>query len=279
MLSKRWIINYLLITLIIIFSWIGNKYPINEDQKIDQKTITSIKPQDVELLKIETADEMIQLQKVAGNWKITKPIEWLANNISVQRLVTLANLQPGSKLPIEEIDLSTLGLSLPRAVVTLNQQPVYFGGSNQIGNRRYLQVDSYVYLADDIHYPFIGLGLPGLVDNRLLPASLNLRSLQFNDFLVRKNQQTWVSDEASHSAEKTSQLISNWQTEPASKIQVYDTALSPMQKITATLVTGEVIDYYLLSIQPEIIIARPDLKLQYHFQDHLYYGLLSMDTR
>lgn len=277
MLSKRWLINYLLLVLIIIFTWIGLKYPIREDQLINRNAITTLKPQNIKRLKIETADETIRLEKQGSSWKITDPINWLANNISAERLTTLASLDPQSKLPREQIDLSSLGLRIPKAVVTLNQQSIYFGDTNQIGNRRYLLVESNVYLASDIHFAFIALGLPGLLDNRLVPASLNLQSLKFSEFLLAKKQGRWTADPPQHESLKIDQLISNWQTKQASRIKPYDTTLSPLQKIAATLENNISIEFYVLSIQPEIIIARPDLKLQYHFPDHQYYELLSLD--
>ena len=138
MLSKRWLINYLLIVLIIIFTWIGVKNPIREDQLINPNTITQLKPQQIDSIRVETADQTIQLQKQDGRWHITQPLAWLADNVAAERLTTLASSEFSSSLAKDQIDLSTLGLRIPRAVVTLNQKSIYFGDVNRIGNRRYL---------------------------------------------------------------------------------------------------------------------------------------------
>lgn len=277
-MSRRWLINYLLFTLIIIFTWIGYKYPITEDQQINKNSITSLRAQDVNEIKIETVDDTVKLKKQDVNWRIIRPVQWYANNIAVERLTTLASLEPYSKLPRDEIDLSTLGLQIPKAVVMLNRLNIYFGETNRIGNRRYLMVGTHVYLASDIHYSFIAQGVAGLLDNRLLPSQLELESLQFANFKLHKASTGWTSDQTNKSVSNINRLIDSWQHKQASRISSYDASLIPLNKIKAALKNNEVIEFYILSIKPEIIIARPDLKLQYHFPDHQYYQLLSLDS-
>jgi hypothetical protein len=277
MLSKRWLINYLLLVLVIIFTWIGNKYPITEDQKFDRDAITKLKPQQINSISIETADGSMQLEKKENRWFISSPFVWYADNIAVERLASLVSTKFHSKLPKSEIDISTLGLSIPKAVVTLNQKSIYFGTTNQIGSRRYLMIDSTLYLVDDIHYAFISNGIAGLVDKRLLPAGSGLKSLQLPDFTLTQQDGNWVSSPPPQNPERVQAIIKNWQSLPASNIKAYDPSLTPLKKITAEFDNAQSSELYLLSIQPEIIIARPDMKLQFHFPDHLYYELLSLD--
>lgn len=279
MFSRRWIINYLLFILIIIFTWIGIKYPISEDQKINRNTITQLRAQDITQIKVETADDILRLEKQGSRWLITDPVKWYANNISAERLSTLASLEASSELPRDQIKLSSLGLSIPKAVVTLNEQSVYFGDTNQIGNRRYLLVEDKVYLSSDIHFPFISQGLSSLLDMRLLPSSLNLQSIKSSGFTLTRQQSKWISDNPDDTADAIEQLIRNWQTLQASSIKPYQDKLTPLHKVIASTEDTETIEFFVLSIKPEIIIARPDLKQQYHFPDHQYYKLLSLDAK
>ncbi|MDJ0833404.1 MAG: DUF4340 domain-containing protein [Gammaproteobacteria bacterium] len=276
MFSRRWLINYLLIVLIIIFTWIGHKYPVEQDQ-LDPDTITQLKPQDIDSIRIETADITIQLQKQGGRWQLTQPLAWLANNIAAERLTTLANTPFSSNLEKDQIDLSTLGLRIPKAVVSLNQQAIYFGDVNRIGNRRYLLVDPMIYLVDDVHYAFINQGVSGLVDKRLLPPALELQSLQFPGFQLQREQAGWTATGQDVAVEQISGLVANWQQTEARDIRAYDKALTPLSKVRVKLQDQNELEFYLLSIKPEIILARPDLNLQYHFPEQLYYDLLSLD--
>lgn len=277
MFTRRWIINYLLLILIIIFTWIGIKYPIRDDQKFERDAITTLKPQQVENIRIETADGSIQLEKKNNRWFIRSPLIWFADNVAAERLASLAGAKVHSKLPKAEIDISTLGLRIPKAVITLNQKSIYFGTTNQIGSRRYLMTDTTVFLVDDIHYAFIQNGLAGLIDKRLLPPGVNLRSLQFSDFSLTQQSGNWVSDQKPVDTTAAQSLVNHWQNTQASRVQAYDTGLTPLKKITASFDNNESSEFFVLSIQPEIIIARPDMKLQFYFPEHLYYDLLSLD--
>ncbi len=275
-MSKRMLINYFLIILIIIFTWIGIKFPITEDQMINRNAITALKAKNITDIKIETADETINIHKQGTSWQIQQPVNWFANNIAAERITTLATVEPQSKLPKDQIDLSTLGLKIPKAVVTLNNKSVYFGDTNRIGNRRYLMVEPNVYLASDIHYTFINQGLSGLLDNRLLPSQLELSELVFPNIKLIRNGADWNTTEQTGSVQNINRLINNWQQKQAT-LKPYEKSLMPLNKIKATLKSGQQIEFFILSIQPEIIIARPDLNIQYHFPDHQYYELLSLN--
>ena len=157
--------------------------------------------------------------------------------------------------------------------MTLNDKSIIFGISNSIGHRRYVMVQAAVYLINDLHYPFISQGLEGLVDERLLPSPLKLSSLKFADFTLQQVPQGW---HASNSDDQTAKaLIDHWQRIEAARISRYQARTTPQQKITASLQDGAQIDFYVLSIKPEIVIARPDLKLAYHFPATDYYRLLA----
>ena len=276
MLSRRWIINYLLFVLIVIFTWIGIRYPITDEQMINRNAVTTVKPAAVDQIRLETADGSIDLVKSETRWMLNAPINWFASNIAAERLAGLAGFEYQSKLPRTEIDLSTLGLTLPKAVLSLNNINISFGDSNQIGNRRYLLIRDTVYLVSDVHFPLINQGLAGLVDKRLLPPGLELTRVQLPTLQLVRDQGQWQNQGKSYAAEAITQLVSNWQRREAAMVQAYDSSITPLNKIMVETNAGT-IEFFLLSIQPEIIIARPDLKLQYHFPDHQYYELLSLD--
>jgi hypothetical protein len=271
----RWILNYLLFVLIILFTWIGIKYPIDPAQRPASNVLTSIKPADVNRIRIETADGMTELSRVQNRWMLNQPIDWYANNITAERLASLAAFEYQSKLPSNQIDLSTLGLTLPRAVVSLNTQSIAFGATNQIGNRRYLLTEGEIYLISDLHYPIINLGLPALVDERLLPAGLEITRLTLPGLDMHLGQQGWSTADPSPNSEQLAQLVNRWQRSEASAIKPYQPGLTPLFRIGAETVRGSV-DFFVLSIKPEIIIANPALGLQYHFPDHQYYELLAL---
>ncbi len=276
MLSRRWIINYVLIILIIVFTYIGNRYDVKTGFQAE-KTLSPLGPAEIESMEIQTADESIALRRVGQAWSLEAPIKWPANQINVARLLEIVDTPIESSLPADEIDLSTLGLEFPRARLRLNQQSILFGETNNIGQRRYVMIDSTVYLLPDIHLPFISQGLAGLIDRRLLPRSLALRSLNLPDFeLTRDGNDGWQADDDRLDEERLAELVADWQGLEAARVQPYRAGATPREKIIARLEDQRELEFFLMSIEPEIVIANPELGLQYHFGDEFYYRLIAL---
>ena len=143
LMSKRWLINYALIVLVILFTYIGNRSGVQPGYN-PQSRITSLKLQDINQVLIQTADDNISLTRANGQWQIVSPIQWLANNITIERILGIANGETESKLSANEIDRSTIGLQLPKAILTLNDTGIHFGSTNKIVERQYLRVHATV---------------------------------------------------------------------------------------------------------------------------------------
>lgn len=276
MISKRWLINYVLILLIIVFTYIGNKYNVKTGYQPDHRIIR-LKTEDITSVVMQTADNSIHLSKIDGNWQIDSPIFWYANNMAVKRIIDIVNAQTDSALAASEIDLATLGLQAPKAMLRLNDRQIIFGSTNKIGERRYLQIDDMVYLVRDRYLPFITQKATSLVDRRLIPGVLPLESLTLADLDIRRKNGAWVSESGDISQHQADEIIKNWQTLEAEQIRIYSTRQTPTQKIIASFGEQRQIEFHVLSITPQLIIARTDLGIKYHFNEKSYYGLLSPD--
>jgi len=277
MLSKRWLINWLLIALIAIFAYAGIRYQ-QKTAYMPKNSITSLKLQDIHTAVIQAADKHFVLSNSGNQWLLEKPVQWPANNITVERLISIVNSEPDSRLPAGGIDLATFGLQFPKAILTLNNTRILFGATNNIGGRRYVMIGSTIYLLPDIHLHFINQGVNGLIDHRLLPRSIPLQSLQLNDVSLSKSSDgTWQADAIGEiDVDRVNRLVNNWQTLAAGNIKIYDKSKKSSQKMIAGLQHGKQIDFLLMSVKPEIVIARPDLGVQYHFAEKQYYDLLSI---
>ncbi len=277
MLSKRWLINCLLIVLIAVFTYAGIRYQ-QKTEDTSKNRITSLKPQDIHTAIVQVADKHLVLSNSGNQWLFEKPVQWPANNITVERLISIVTSEADSRLPAEGIDLATFGLEFPKAILTLNDTRILFGSTNNIGGRRYIMIASTIYLLPDIHLHFMTQGISGLIARRLLPRSIPLKSLKLAELSLSKNSNgTWQGDVVGEiEAGRLNQIANNWQTLDVGRVKTYDKSKIPGQKIVAGLEDGSEIDFFLMSIKPEIIIARPDLGVQYHFAEKQYYDLLSI---
>lgn len=276
MFSRRWIINYLLIVLIILFTYIGNRFGVKSGYQ-QQAGITGLEAGDIESVEIKTADASLSLRRDSNGWQVEAPIRWPANNINVGRLLDVVNSQTDSRLDAAEIDLASLGLDFPRAMLRLNDTSVLFGATNNIGGRRYTMIDSTVFLLPDIHLPFISQGLTGIVDRRLMPRNLGLAALKLPELEISRDAGgDWVSTTGDYTSQQVTQLVGNWQGLEATRVNAFNPANTPRQKIEAVLEQGERLEFFLMSINPEIVIANPKIGLQYHFGAEFYYQLIAL---
>ena len=277
MFSRRWIINYVLIVLIVILTYVGNRFGVTTGYQAQQR-ISTLKPADVQTIGIQTADASLSLRREASGWLIEAPIRWPANNINIERLLSIVNSETDSRLPADEINLATLGLQFPAAVLTLNDTQLLFGATNNIGERRYIMVGSTVFLLPDIHLLFFSQGLIGIVDRRLLPRRYRLNTLKLSDFEIHRDaNDSWQLINADgFKQDQIARLVDNWQDLEASKVKLFDTGAMPRQKLEASLADGSRHEFFVMSIDPEIIIAHPQIGLQYHFPASLYYQLISL---
>jgi hypothetical protein len=277
MFSRRWIINYVLVVLIVILTYVGNRFGVTTGYQPQQR-ISSLKPADIETVAIQTADVSLNLRRDAQGWLIEAPIRWPANNINIERLLSIVNSETDSRLPADEINLAALGLQFPEAALTLNDTQLLFGATNNIGKRRYIMVGSTVYLLPDIHLLYFSQGLTGIVDRRLLPRRYRLESLKLSEFdISRDTNDSWqVIGVDGFEPDQIINLLSNWQELEATKIKPFNTGAIPRQKLVANLADGSSHEYFVMSIDPEIVIAHPQIGLQYHFPADLYYQLISL---
>jgi len=276
MFSRRWILNYVLVVLIVIFTYVGNRYAVTTGDQPQQR-ISELKPADIDTLEIQTADALLTLQRDAGDWLLESPIRWPADNINIERLLSIVNSDADSRLPTDEINLAILGLQFPKAMLRLNDTQLLFGATNNIGERRYVMIDSTVFLLADVHLPFFVQGLTSIVDRRLLPRRYSISRLKLPGLEISRDvNDSWQVEnvDGGFEQDQIDRLVANWQDLEAAKINLFDTGAIPRQKLEIALQDGSKFEFFLMSIEPEVVIAHPQIGLQYHFRADLYNQLI-----
>jgi hypothetical protein len=277
MFSRRWIINYVLVVLIVIFTYVGNRFAVTTGYQ-PQQHISGLKPADIHTVEIQTADALLTLQRDADGWLLESPIRWPAHNITIERILNIVNSESDSRLPADEIDLATLGLQFPKAVLRFNDTQLLFGATNNIGGRRYIMVDSTVFLLSDIYLPFFSQGLVSVIDRRLLPRRYEISTLKLPDFEINRDPgDSWrVTNTDGFEQDQIASLVANWQDLKAAQVKLFDASATPRQKLEVVLQDGSKFEFFVMSIDPEIVIAHPQIGLQYHFRADLYYELIAL---
>jgi hypothetical protein len=276
-LSRRWIVNATLIVLIAVLTYVGLGFDEGSDDGRGPG-ISDLRPADITRVGIQTGDVQLELRRDADGWRIESPIDWPAYDANVERLLSIVNVNTSPLGDAAELELDTLGLDPPSTSLRFNDTRLLFGAINNIGQRRYLLIDSTLYLIPDFHLAFVAQGLPGMVDRRMLPKRDPIARLQLPEFEITRDEDDRFR--SSHTPEFTQaqlrQLIDNWQGLQASRVKRFDSGADALLTIEARLAGGRVINFLLLSVTPEIVIANPQIGLQYHFRANYYNQLITI---
>ncbi len=281
-MSKRWMINFGLIALILLFTYIGNNFDLETGKRIDQPgdvdQAVSVDPASIASISMRTATGELAFTRAGDTWMLSQPIRWPAHRANLDRVLDVTQVSGMAPLPSGDGDLDQFGLQFPQALLQFGDTPVRFGASNNIGERRYVMIGEAIYLLPDRHLPFINQGLLGFVDRRLLPAELGLMRLELPDLTIRAaGGDGWQIDgDEGLTPAQAEGLVANWRQLEAARVKPYQSSLTPRQKILAEIPGDEQIEFFVLSIDPEIIIANPRIGLQYHFSTDYYYQLISL---
>jgi hypothetical protein len=279
MLSRRWIVNYLLLITIAALIYAGLKV---DEESVDTAPagISKLTAQAIDRLEIESDDNLIRLLRGDEGWMIDSPIKWPAQNVNIERLLAIVDIEAEILGDAADVDLAPLGLNDPVAVLSFNDSRLLFGTNNNIGARRYAMIESKVYLLPDIHLPFISQGLAGMVDRRLLPQRFVPQLLQLPDFDIRRSDDNgWHSTQAPQLAPaRLEQLVANWQGLKATRVTGFAPGSASLHTVWSQLTDGRNLEFLLMSADPEIIVANPLLGLQYHFPSDYYNRLFSTDN-
>ena len=110
-----------------------------------------------------------------------------------------------------------------------------------------------------------------------MPKKLGLQSLSLPGLEFTPGEDGgWQASTGKFSREQANRLVGNWQGLEASRIKEYSAGGTPRQKIEALLGDGRSLEFFLMSIDPEIVIANPEIGLQYHYGKDFYYQLISL---
>lgn len=275
--SRRWLVNAALVALIGLFALLGYRVDFETDSG-ESAGMLDLAAEDVRRLEIRTAEADFSLRRDGQHWMLENPIQWPANQFNVEHLLNITDARTESSFSAEGQDLARFGLDQPIAELRLNDIAVAFGINHTIGERRYTRVGPSVYLLPDVYLPFMLQGVLALVDRRLLPPSLLPQSLDLGQIeLTRDADAGWrVSNGAAVEEDWITRRIANWQNLEASRVRSLDPSLAPQQRVQARLENGASIEFQVLSSNPELVIAQPELGLQFHFSAEQYRQLLAL---
>ena len=274
-MNSRSMLNLLLLLLVI-----GLASFVYRQQSQTEQTfrLTHLSRDAIDRILIPRSKGDILLEKIDGRWHMQSPYKLRAHDFRIQRLIDMATSTVDKPYPMDELDTADFGLDENASSIRFNDTLIRYGSINQVNGKRYVQVDQQLYLINDQLYPLINSQPSSFADLALLDDSQNIRAIILPDLHIEKNSRgSWAAQPAdAASADSIQALVNNWQTAQAFGVHGY-MQRKQLGRIQLQLDAGETIDLEISDTSPWLILGRPELGIEYHFDKNFNQRLLQLE--
>ena len=272
-MNKLNILNLVLFIVVISLAFI---IYFSEEQNTRLPTLTELDPNTIKLIKIQHNKNSTLIRKQGDKqWQITLPVSVAANNFRISSLLELVIAPVHSQYALAEIDLVKIGLENPATSIQLNDTIISFGTINEATQLRYVLLNKSVYTIEDVYYPLISSHFSTLVSLDLLPVNSNIEKLVLTNQTIAKDDQGLWQSNIAMSADNIVKTIDHWQHDQAFGIHEYLRREELGEVFIYLKDVAQPINYLITDIEPWLILARPEIGLEYHLDIKFHDQLLN----
>ena len=152
-------------------------YDINGDLP-NRRTVS--KQHTIDALNYIRADgKTFAFERASSGWIMTQPVNASAQSSRVEKLLSLIDSDTADGYDIQEVNLVSTGLANPVVRMRLGEDTaVFFGATEPLSGRRYVQIDDRVILLEDQHVPLIEGGLNAFANPKLIATPVDTVEIQ-----------------------------------------------------------------------------------------------------
>ena len=252
--------------------------------------LTVLKAADVKRIRIEAAAapvedaakssaavpgvHSIDLERTEAGWRMTAPIAARAEAAQVERLLSILDARSVARYPAR--DLGRYGLDRAPVTLVLNDERFSLGGVNTVTQEQYVLAGDAVYavpLAQRVAIPRNAESL--LARSLFAPGETPVRfELEAFTASLHEGKWTFAPVDEEPGPDERNGWVAAWRQANAARVAPYD-GRKPASTVTVTLQDGQALSVGVLQREPELVLLRPDERLQYYFFADMGKRLLS----
>lgn len=275
-MNSRTLVNLLLLILVV-----GLSVFIYQRQLQNQQVhrLTQLQPNDIHAIVIPRSKGDIVLEKIGDHWQMQSPYQLRAHDFRIERLIDMATSEVDRQYDTQGLKLEAYGIDEHSSSIRFNDTTIRYGNTNPLNNKRYVLVDKQLYLIDDQLYPLINSQPSSFADLALLDSTQRISAIQLPGLHVYKNEKgSWQAEQKNHTdavidADGLQTLVDNWQSAQAFGVHAY-LQRKQLGRIQLYLTDGTTIELIISDTSPWLILGRPQLGIEYHFDKSFNQRLL-----
>jgi hypothetical protein len=270
MLSNKILLNLILLAIFVALALFitsteqtDTKLPLLSSTDAGSVNTIAIRHNSSTLI-IERASKYTDDHTAAG-WHIRRPVDIAANGMRVSTLLRLLVAPVHSSYPLAEIDAKSIGLDDSTDSISFDGQTFTFGEVNPATGLRYISDGETVYTIEDVYSPLIRSHFSTLVSFRLLPEDIRIdRLILLEQTIDRDDSGRWQSN-IDITADQVATIIASWRSAQAFGVRQYIQRES-QGELFVTAEDGAQFSFVITDTDPWLILARPELDLEYHLE-------------
>ena len=261
-MNQRIWINISLLVVIFVLSVIifFNKNEI-EDELLP---LSSINPKSIININVQRKNlDNLFFSKSDGVWNMITPLQFQANSARIESILKILETKSYKQFNLDEVDIAQFALRSPAVILELNENKFSFGTNNPINQRRYILFNKKIHMIDDFYFSQLTTNVAYFAETKLLPDKTNIISIQFPEYTIRLNNGKWQASIPEYDEEKVKQIINKWKEISAISVSRYEKQ-EGQKTITINSLSGQEINFAIVTTAPYLILGREDLGIQYN---------------
>ena len=291
-MKKRWLLNLVMLAVVaglIVFLYMR---PQANTSAPAQHEVSTLKLADFTAIKVEfPAKAPTSFENVDGFWRMTAPYKARADQMSVQRILSIIAAKSAEKFPAT--DLAKFGLDNPQLRLKLTKatgaEEFAFGTFNPVSEEQYVAYKDAVYLLPGSYAEAASTQPIELIDKTPLTKN-EVKQITGFDFSrleqweeVRLNVDVadgkWKvnAPKAKPTQNEMNEWLDfSWKQAQAKQVELY----TPDRKTTypsfeVKLKDGKKVHFDKIQEAPDLLLGRPDEGILYHFSNDVGFTMLN----
>lgn len=239
------------------------------------KPLTPIAAAAVQAIHVDrTQGQAMHFERHGEHWLMTAPVGAPAYGTRISAILGLLAEPSHAQLAVSKKELARFKLDAPAVTLRLDGHEVAFGDTDPLNDRRYVRFEGRVHLIADTLYFQLTQNPGFFIEPRLLPEDAVPVRIAYPEFTLSEQDGTWTQQpDAGLGAGKLKAIALNWETARAITVRTPLEGAAGGQVEIETR-AGERVRFDILAQEPNLILGRADLGVQYHMDNYTAEQLL-----
>ncbi len=285
-MKSRWLINLVLLALVVALGMFVYMRPEQGAQKQNGYELSTLKLASFSRLNIEFPTKAsVAFEKIDGHWRITQPYSARADQVAVQRVLSIIAAASPDKFPAT--DLARFGLDNPKLKLRMDNETFLFGTINPVSGDQYVAYKDAVYLLPVGYSESASIQTIEFIDKSPIKPTEKIVGFDFSHLeqwedvrlnvdLVDGKWKISTANAKPNQNEMNEWLDVLWAHAYANAVEPYTPdRRATLPSFEIKMKDGSKVHFDKLQESPELQLGRPDEGLIYHFPADMGFSMLN----